>query len=94
MGQIKGNQHKYTVCSDSCGLLLIAPLHDCFVHTEPTKNSNLENPPRQPPSLLPIGQGECPVRMGWMARQNSTVLEPFHPGPSARFVWLLHTSVR
>lgn len=66
MAKIKGNQNKYTLRSDCCGLL-IPPLHYCLSHTEPTMNSNLENPPRQPPSLLSTGWGQCPGRkgMGW-----------------------------
>lgn len=55
MAKIKGNQNKYTLCSDCCGLLLILPLHYRLSHTEPTPKQQLGEPPRQPPSLLSMG---------------------------------------
>lgn len=46
MAKIKGNQNKYTLCSDCCGLLLILPLHYRLSHTEPTPKQQLGEPPQ------------------------------------------------
>lgn len=55
MAKIKGNQNKCTLCSDCCELLLIPPLHYCLSHTEPTPNSNLENPSESHHLYFPWG---------------------------------------
>lgn len=62
MTKIKKNQNKHALYSGCCALFLIEGWMIVYLIHEPTLNSNLENTPRQPPSLLCTGVGGMPTK--------------------------------